>query len=173
MDGRLRIEKEADSTKTTAFCKFLPVICILYLGFLTTFTMLARDRLSINEVSWLLIKVFFGSSYLGFVSIGSRTLTDSSICQTDMLTADCAGLCLPGKCGISGCGRGFARRHLVGTNLAADQPNIWLHSNVSTTTRIIVSLSAALFLDLKTWQSTSRYPTPPRCIICHELQSPA
>ncbi|KAK5079196.1 hypothetical protein LTR64_002383 [Lithohypha guttulata] len=51
---------------TTAFCKFLPVILILYLGFLTTFTMLARDRLTLNEVSWLLIKVFFGSSYLGF-----------------------------------------------------------------------------------------------------------
>jgi len=53
--------------QTTAFCKFLPVIFILYLGFLTTFTMLARDRLSLKEVSWLLIKVFFGSSYLGFV----------------------------------------------------------------------------------------------------------
>ena len=61
-------KNELTRVKTTAFCKFLPVICILYLGFLTTFTMLARDRLSINEVSWLLIKVFFGSSYLGFVS---------------------------------------------------------------------------------------------------------
>ncbi|KIY01202.1 uncharacterized protein Z520_02754 [Fonsecaea multimorphosa CBS 102226] len=51
---------------TKAFCKFLPVIVVLYLGFLTTFTMLARDRMSLNEMSWLLIKVFFGSSYLGF-----------------------------------------------------------------------------------------------------------
>ncbi|KIW99968.1 uncharacterized protein Z518_10896 [Rhinocladiella mackenziei CBS 650.93] len=52
--------------KTKAFCMFLPVIVVLYLGFLTTFTMLARDRMSLNEMSWLLIKVFFGSSYLGF-----------------------------------------------------------------------------------------------------------
>ncbi|KAK5224813.1 hypothetical protein LTR72_004594 [Exophiala xenobiotica] len=51
---------------TKAFCKFLPVITVLYLGFLTTFTMLARDRMTLNEMSWLLIKVFFGSSYLGF-----------------------------------------------------------------------------------------------------------
>ncbi|KAF7512205.1 hypothetical protein GJ744_002367 [Endocarpon pusillum] len=46
--------------------KFLPVVVIIYLGFLSTFSMLARDRLSLNEMSWLLIKVFFGSSYLGF-----------------------------------------------------------------------------------------------------------
>ncbi|KAK4940826.1 hypothetical protein LTR10_019098 [Elasticomyces elasticus] len=51
---------------TIAFCRFLPVIIVLYLGFLTTFTMLARDRMTVNEMSWLLIKVFFGSSYLGF-----------------------------------------------------------------------------------------------------------
>ena len=29
-------------------------------GFLTTFTMLARDRLSLQQMSWILIKVFFG-----------------------------------------------------------------------------------------------------------------
>ncbi|EXJ84649.1 hypothetical protein A1O3_05319 [Capronia epimyces CBS 606.96] len=51
---------------TKAFCKFLPIIVVLYLGFLTTFTMLARDRMTLNEMSWLLVKVFFGSSYLGF-----------------------------------------------------------------------------------------------------------
>lgn len=58
---------------------FLPVIIVLYLGkdgypralrglrpdgpqtgFLTTFTMLARDRMTVNDMSWLLIKVFFG-----------------------------------------------------------------------------------------------------------------
>jgi hypothetical protein len=36
-------------------------------GFLTTFTMLARDRLSLRQMSWILVKVFFGSSVLGFV----------------------------------------------------------------------------------------------------------
>lgn len=46
--------------QTKAFCKFLPVIVVLYLGFLTTFTMLARDRMTLNDMSWLLIKVFFG-----------------------------------------------------------------------------------------------------------------
>ncbi|KAJ5479978.1 hypothetical protein N7530_005487 [Penicillium desertorum] len=34
-------------------------------GFLTTFTMLARDRLSLSTMSHLLVKVFFGSSVLG------------------------------------------------------------------------------------------------------------
>ncbi|KAJ5128022.1 hypothetical protein N7448_008801 [Penicillium atrosanguineum] len=37
-------------------------------GFLTTFTMLARDRLSLKEMSWMLVKVFFGSSALGLDS---------------------------------------------------------------------------------------------------------
>ncbi|CAG8933459.1 unnamed protein product [Penicillium salamii] len=37
-------------------------------GFLTTFTMLARDRLSINAMAHLLVKVFFGSSVLGLIS---------------------------------------------------------------------------------------------------------
>ena len=36
------------------------------IGFFTTFTMLARDHLTLKEVSWILIKVFFGSSYIGF-----------------------------------------------------------------------------------------------------------
>lgn len=36
------------------------------IGFLTTFTLLARDSFTLAEMSWILIKVFFGSSYLGF-----------------------------------------------------------------------------------------------------------
>ncbi|KAH3489933.1 hypothetical protein KXW24_004807 [Aspergillus fumigatus] len=51
---------------TKAFFRFLPVVVILYIGFLTTFTMLARDRLSLRQMSWILVKVFFGSSVLGF-----------------------------------------------------------------------------------------------------------
>ncbi|RMD41350.1 hypothetical protein DV735_g3782, partial [Chaetothyriales sp. CBS 134920] len=51
---------------TKTFCKFLPVIAVLYLGFLTTFSMLARERLTVSEMSLILVKVFFGSSYLGF-----------------------------------------------------------------------------------------------------------
>jgi hypothetical protein len=70
---------------TMDFVKFMVVVAILYIGssnrntsllkaadnrkgFLTTFTLLARDNFSLAEMSWILIKVFFGSSYLGFVS---------------------------------------------------------------------------------------------------------
>ncbi|KAF7162581.1 hypothetical protein CNMCM6106_009451 [Aspergillus hiratsukae] len=48
---------------TKAFFRFLPVVAVLYIGFLTTFTMLARDRLSLRQMSWILVKVFFG--YVG------------------------------------------------------------------------------------------------------------
>ncbi|EOA86871.1 uncharacterized protein SETTUDRAFT_163003 [Exserohilum turcica Et28A] len=52
---------------TKDFVKFLSLVIILYLGFLTTFVLLARDsRFNAREMSWVLIKVFFGSSYLGF-----------------------------------------------------------------------------------------------------------
>jgi len=51
---------------TKDFCKFLSLVIILYLGFLTTFTLLARDQFTPSEMSWILVKVFFGSSYLGF-----------------------------------------------------------------------------------------------------------
>ncbi|KAL5330333.1 hypothetical protein ACEPPN_003860 [Leptodophora sp. 'Broadleaf-Isolate-01'] len=48
------------------FVKFMVVVAVLYIGFLTTFTLLARDSFGLSEMSWILIKVFFGSSYLGF-----------------------------------------------------------------------------------------------------------
>ncbi|PYH63260.1 uncharacterized protein BO88DRAFT_492310 [Aspergillus vadensis CBS 113365] len=51
---------------TKAFFRFIPIVVVLYLGFLTTFTMLARDRLSLRQMSWILVKVFFGSNVLGF-----------------------------------------------------------------------------------------------------------
>ncbi|KAL1798676.1 hypothetical protein ACET3X_002713 [Alternaria dauci] len=52
---------------TKDFVKFLSLVVILYLGFLTTFVLLARDsRFNPQQMSWILIKVFFGSSYLGF-----------------------------------------------------------------------------------------------------------
>ncbi|KAJ9669477.1 hypothetical protein H2201_000344 [Coniosporium apollinis] len=51
---------------TKDFVKFLSLVVILYLGFLTTFTLLARGHFTPGEMSWILIKVFFGSSYLGF-----------------------------------------------------------------------------------------------------------
>lgn len=51
---------------TKDFVKFLAVVLILYLGFLTTFAMLARDTFSVRHISWILVYVFFGSSYMGF-----------------------------------------------------------------------------------------------------------
>ncbi|QSS53850.1 hypothetical protein I7I53_01239 [Histoplasma capsulatum var. duboisii H88] len=51
---------------TKALLKFLPVVAILYIGFLTTFTMLARDRLTLLEMSWILVKAFFGLDARGF-----------------------------------------------------------------------------------------------------------
>ncbi|KAI8942729.1 hypothetical protein NX059_012511 [Plenodomus lindquistii] len=51
---------------TKDFIKFLSLVVILYLGFLTTFVLLARGTFNAREMSWILIKVFFGSSYLGF-----------------------------------------------------------------------------------------------------------
>ncbi|OAL04004.1 hypothetical protein IQ06DRAFT_291629 [Phaeosphaeriaceae sp. SRC1lsM3a] len=51
---------------TKDFVKFLSLVVILYLGFLTTFVLLARDTIKPTDMSWILIKVFFGSSYLGF-----------------------------------------------------------------------------------------------------------
>lgn len=53
---------------TKDFLKFLSLVVILYLGFLTTFSLLARDHFTFQQMSWILVKVFFGSSYLGFVS---------------------------------------------------------------------------------------------------------
>ncbi|RDW69753.1 hypothetical protein BP6252_08773 [Coleophoma cylindrospora] len=51
---------------TKDFVKFMVVVAILYLGFLTTFTLLARDHFNLSQMTWILIKVFFGSSYIGF-----------------------------------------------------------------------------------------------------------
>lgn len=54
------------SAMTKDFIKFLSLIVILYLGFLTTFCLLARGYFSFRQMSLILTKVFFGSSYLGF-----------------------------------------------------------------------------------------------------------
>lgn len=51
---------------TVEFFKFLVIIAIIYVGFLTTFSFLGRQTFSFEKMSWLLIRVFFGSSYAGF-----------------------------------------------------------------------------------------------------------
>ncbi|KAI4205814.1 MAG: hypothetical protein LQ346_001393 [Caloplaca aetnensis] len=54
--------------QTKDFVKFLGIVIILFFGFLTTFTMLARDTYTAKQIWWMMVNVFFGSSYLGFVS---------------------------------------------------------------------------------------------------------
>ncbi|EMC91951.1 hypothetical protein BAUCODRAFT_152304 [Baudoinia panamericana UAMH 10762] len=51
---------------TKDFIKFLGLVAILYVGFDTCFAFLARGTYSPLKMNWILIKVFFGSSYLGF-----------------------------------------------------------------------------------------------------------
>ncbi|EME40467.1 hypothetical protein DOTSEDRAFT_55680 [Dothistroma septosporum NZE10] len=51
---------------TKDFVKFLGLVSILYLGFSTCFSFLARGNYTFAKMNWILIKVFFGSSYLGF-----------------------------------------------------------------------------------------------------------
>ncbi|PWY81076.1 hypothetical protein BO83DRAFT_305428 [Aspergillus eucalypticola CBS 122712] len=66
---------------TKAFFRFIPIVVVLYLGFLTTFTMLARDRLSLRQMSWILVKVFFG---LIFVSMTNLLLISSLVSLMSM-----------------------------------------------------------------------------------------
>lgn len=47
-------------------CKFMLLVLIIYLGWLTTFVLLARDHYKPSTMALILVKVFFGSSYLGF-----------------------------------------------------------------------------------------------------------
>ena len=58
---------DSNGRQTKDFVKFLSLVVILYFGFLTTFTLLGRDHFTSRQMSWILVKVFFGSSYLGFV----------------------------------------------------------------------------------------------------------
>ncbi|KAI4089028.1 MAG: hypothetical protein LQ344_005689 [Seirophora lacunosa] len=45
---------------TKDFVKFLGIVAILFFGFLTTFTMLARDSFTAKEIWWMMVNVFFG-----------------------------------------------------------------------------------------------------------------
>lgn len=54
------------SAMSLEFVKFLSIVIVLYSGFLTTFCLLARGLFTFRQMSLILTKVFFGSSYLGF-----------------------------------------------------------------------------------------------------------
>ncbi|XWW93897.1 hypothetical protein V2A60_001836 [Cordyceps javanica] len=51
---------------TMDFLKFMVIILIIYCGFLTTFSLLGRDRFTLVRMAGVLGKIFFGSSYVGF-----------------------------------------------------------------------------------------------------------
>jgi hypothetical protein len=48
------------------FVKFMVLVVIIYLGFLTTFSLIARDSFPLPVMTMILTKIFFGSSYVGF-----------------------------------------------------------------------------------------------------------
>lgn len=48
------------------FLKFMVLVFIVYLGFLTTFTLVGRDKFDLGRMAMTLTKIFFGSSYVGF-----------------------------------------------------------------------------------------------------------
>lgn len=47
------------------FLKFMVLVIIFYLGFLTTFCLIGRDVFSVPKMVGVLTRIFFGSAYLG------------------------------------------------------------------------------------------------------------
>jgi len=48
------------------FIKFMVLVIVIYLGFLTTFSLVGREVYPLKEMTWFLTKIFYGSSYVGF-----------------------------------------------------------------------------------------------------------
>lgn len=48
------------------FVKFMILVVIVYTGFLTTFTLVARDRFTFGTMSWNVTKIFYGNTGIGF-----------------------------------------------------------------------------------------------------------
>ncbi|KAL7786353.1 hypothetical protein V8C37DRAFT_392424 [Trichoderma ceciliae] len=48
------------------FLKFMVLVIVVYLGFLTTFSLVGRDMFSLGKMTGILTKIFYGSSYVGF-----------------------------------------------------------------------------------------------------------
>lgn len=48
------------------FLKFMVLVVIIYMGFLTTFCLIGRNSLDYQTMAIIATKIFFGSSYLGF-----------------------------------------------------------------------------------------------------------
>lgn len=48
------------------FLKFMVLVAIIYLGFLTTFSLVGRELYTFTHMAMIVTKIFFGSSYVGF-----------------------------------------------------------------------------------------------------------
>ncbi|RYP13146.1 hypothetical protein DL767_010905 [Monosporascus sp. MG133] len=48
------------------FLKFMVLVAIIYMGFLTTFSLVGRATFSFPHIAMIITKIFFGSSYVGF-----------------------------------------------------------------------------------------------------------
>ncbi|KAI8949045.1 ion transporter [Xylaria longipes] len=48
------------------FLKFMVLVVVLYLGFLTTFSLVGRETFSFPHMAMIVSKIFFGSSFVGF-----------------------------------------------------------------------------------------------------------
>ncbi|KAI0175823.1 hypothetical protein GGR52DRAFT_538299 [Hypoxylon sp. FL1284] len=48
------------------FLKFMVLVIIVYVGFLTTFSLVGREMFSFPHMAMIVTKIFFGSSYVGF-----------------------------------------------------------------------------------------------------------
>ena len=48
------------------FLKFMVLVIIIYVAFLTTFSLVGRDVFSLARMTGILSKIFYGSSYVGF-----------------------------------------------------------------------------------------------------------
>ncbi|KAI0404151.1 ion transporter [Xylaria palmicola] len=50
----------------TDFLKFMVLVIIVYLGFLTTFSLVGRETFRFPHMAMIISKIFFGSSFVGF-----------------------------------------------------------------------------------------------------------
>ncbi|KAI0600080.1 ion transporter [Biscogniauxia sp. FL1348] len=48
------------------FLKFMVLVVIIYVGFLTTFSLVGRETFTFPHMAMIVTKIFFGSSYVGF-----------------------------------------------------------------------------------------------------------
>ncbi|KAF8435563.1 hypothetical protein BGX38DRAFT_1216984 [Terfezia claveryi] len=55
---------------TKDFCKFMILVVLLFLGFLSTFSILGRDKFSMMQMAMLMTRVFLGETSHGFDTMG-------------------------------------------------------------------------------------------------------